>query len=265
MIPFMTEDIYQNIVRSVEKNAPESIHLCGYPKVNAAWIDPELEENMNDVMKVVVLGRAARNASSIKNRQPLADMYIKADFRLPDFYMQIVRDELNVKKVEFSDDLKVEYSVKPQLKTVGPKFGKLVGGIRKALADLDGAEAVAELNANGILKLSVEGQEIGLAREDLLIDIAQVEGLTPELLEEGFVAELISKIQTMRKEAGFEVMDRILVYAEGNAKLQKILEDNRDKISGVVLADSIVCGEMAGYSKEWNINGEKITLGVEKQ
>ena len=281
MIPFMTEDIYQNIVRSVEKNAPESIHLCDYPKVNESWIDTELEENMNDVMKVVVLGRAARNASSIKNRQPLADMYIKADFRLPDFYMQIIRDELNVKKAEFSDDLKVEYSIKPQLKTVGPKFGKLVGGIRKALADLDGAEAVAELNANGILKLDVEGQEIELAREDLLIDIAQVEGfvtqadqgvtimmdtkLTPELLEEGFVAELISKIQTMRKEAGFEVMDRILVYADGNAKLQKILEDNRDKISGVVLADRIVCGETAGYSKEWNINGEKITLGVEKQ
>ncbi len=281
MIPFMTEDIYQNLVRSVDSSAPESIHLCDYPTVNEAWIDKDLEQNMREVTRIVVLGRAARNASGIKNRQPLSRMYVKADFRLDDFYTKIVTDELNVKSVEFSDDLKVEYSIKPQLKTVGPKYGKLVGGIRKALSELDGAEAVAELNANGSLTISVDGQSISLAREDLLIDIAQTEGyvaqadqgvtvmldtaLTPELIEEGFVAELISKIQTMRKEAGFEVMDRIKVYAKGNRHIADILKANKEKISGVVLADDIVIGETAGYTKDWKINSEEVTLGVEKQ
>ena len=281
MIPFMTEDIYQNLVRSVDSSAPESIHLCDYPTVNEAWIDQELEQNMREVTRIVVLGRAARNASGIKNRQPLSRMYVKADFRLDDFYTKIVTDELNVKSVEFSDDLKVEYSIKPQLKTVGPKYGKLVGGIRKALSELDGAEAVAELNANGVLTISVDGQSISLSREDLLIDIAQTEGyvaqadqgvtvmldttLTPELIEEGFVAELISKIQTMRKEAGFEVMDRIKVYAKGNRHIADILKANKEKISRVVLADDIVIGETAGYTKDWKINSEEVTLGVEKQ
>ena len=281
MIPFMTEDIYQNLVRSVDSSAPESIHLCDYPTVNEAWIDQELEQNMREVTRIVVLGRAARNASGIKNRQPLSRMYVKADFRLDDFYTKIVTDELNVKSVEFSDDLKVEYSIKPQLKTVGPKYGKLVGGIRKALSGLDGAEAVAELNANGVLTISVDGQSISLSREDLLIDIAQTEGyvaqadqgvtvmldttLTPELIEEGFVAELISKIQTMRKEAGFEVMDRIKVYAKGNRHIADILKANKEKISRVVLADDIVIGETAGYTKDWKINSEEVTLGVEKQ
>ena len=280
MIPFMTEEIYQNLVRTVDAGAPESIHLCDFPEVNEAWIDEKLEASMDEVMHIVVLGRAARNASAIKNRQPLAKMYVKADFALDSFYTEIVTDELNVKALEFAEDLKVEYSIKPQLKTVGPKFGKLVGGIRQALGALDGAAAVAELNANGVIAIDVNGEKVELAREDLLIETAQTEGfvtqadqgvtvmldteLTPELVEEGFVAELISKIQTMRKEAGFEVMDRIRIYAQGNEKIAMILENNADEISADVLADEIRIGETAGYSKEWNINGEKVTLGVEK-
>ncbi len=281
MIPFMTEEIYQNLVRTVDESAPESIHLCDFPEVNEAWIDEKLEASMDEVMHIVVLGRAARNASAIKNRQPLAKMYVKADFALDSFYTEIVTDELNVKALEFAEDLKVEYSIKPQLKTVGPKFGKLVGGIRKALGELDGAAAVAELNANGVIAIDVSGQKVELAREDLLIETAQTEGfvtqadqgvtvmldtdLTPELIEEGFVAELISKIQTMRKEAGFEVMDRIKVYAQDNEKIASVLTANKEKIAGIVLADDIVIGESTGYVKEWKINSEKVVLGVEKQ
>jgi isoleucyl-tRNA synthetase len=265
----------------VDQSAPESIHLCDYPEVNEAWIDEKLEAAMDEVMHIVVLGRAARNASAIKNRQPLAKMYVKADFALDSFYAEIVTDELNVKALEFAEDLKVEYSIKPQLKTVGPKFGKLVGGIRKALGELDGAAAVAELNANGVISIDVSGQKVELAREDLLIETAQTEGfvtqadqgvtvmldteLTEELVEEGFVAELISKIQTMRKEAGFEVMDRIKVYAKDNDRIASVLEANKEKISGTVLADDIVIGECKGYEKEWKINSEKVVLGVEKQ
>jgi isoleucyl-tRNA synthetase len=281
MIPFMTEEIYQNLVRTVDAGAPESIHLCDFPEVNEAWIDEKLEASMDEVMHIVVLGRAARNASAIKNRQPLAKMYVKADFVLDSFYTEIVTDELNVKALEFAEDLKVEYSIKPQLKTVGPKFGKLVGGIRQALGALDGAAAVAELNANGVIAIDVNGEKVELAREDLLIETAQTEGfvtqadqgvtvmldteLTPELVEEGFVAELISKIQTMRKEAGFEVMDRIKVYAQDNEKIASVLTANKEKIAGIVLADDIVIGESTGYVKEWKINSEKVVLGVEKQ
>ena len=281
MIPFMTEDIYQNLVRTVDPSAPESIHLCDFPAVREEWIDPELEETMKDLLQIVVLGRAARNASGIKNRQPVARMFVKADFTLSNFYTEIIEDELNVRSVEFSDDIRVEYSIKPQLKTVGPKFGKLVGGIRSALAGLDGADAVERLNADGELVIEVNGQSVSLTREDLLIEIAQSEGfvtqadqgvtvmldtrLTPELVEEGFVAELISKIQTMRKEAGFEVMDRIKVSARGNDRIAKILQDNREKIASVVLADDIVIGETMGYTKSWKINAEEVELGVEKQ
>ena len=280
MIPFMTEDIYQNLVRGLDPDAPESIHLCDFPAVRQEWIDAELEENMKDLLQIVVLGRAARNLSGMKNRQPLAKMYVKADFTLSEFYREIIEDELNIKSMEFAEDLRVEYSIKPQLKTVGPKFGKLVGAIRGALASLDGAEAVWELNETGSVHLNAGGEEIALAREDLLIDIAQSEGfvtqadqgvtvmldttLTPELVEEGFVRELVSKIQTMRKEAGFEVMDRIRVFSQGNEKIADILENNADEISHDVLADEIRIGEMSGYSKEWNINSEKVTLGVEK-
>ncbi|MDO4622322.1 MAG: isoleucine--tRNA ligase [Eubacteriales bacterium] len=281
MIPFMTEDIYRNLVCSVDAEAPESIHLCDYPTVQEAWIDTELEETMKSVKQVVVLGRAARNASNLKNRQPLARMHVKAPFVLSEFYTEIIEDELNLKAVEYSEDIKVEYTIKPQLKTVGPKFGKMVGGIRKALAELDGAAAVAELNANGSLAVQVDGQTLQLLKEDLLISLAQTEGyvteadqgvtvmldisLTPELIEEGFVAEIVSKIQTMRKEAGFEVTDRIVVFAEGNDKIARILTENSEKISSVVLADSIKIGETQGYVKEWKINSEKVTLGVEKQ
>ena len=282
MIPFMTEEIYQNLVVSIDKDAPESIHLCDYPVCDESMIDPELEANMKHVLDIVVLGRAARNESGIKNRQPIARMMVKADFDIPDFYQQIVLDELNVKSYEATSeaDSFVDYTFKPQMRTVGPKYGKLLGGIKKALTEIDGKAAMAELNEKGELTLDINGSEVVLTRDDLLIDTAQSEGfetqsyggitvvldkhLTPELLEEGFVRELVSKIQTMRKEAGFEVMDRIKVYAEGNEKLEKIMQDNKEAISGDVLADEFVFGSTGGYTKSWKINSEPVTLGVEK-
>ncbi|MBR2653172.1 MAG: class I tRNA ligase family protein, partial [Lachnospiraceae bacterium] len=282
MIPFMTEEIYQNLVVTIDKDAPESIHLCDYPVCDEAMIDTELEANMKHVLDIVVLGRAARNESGIKNRQPIARMMVKADFDIPDFYQQIVLDELNVKSYEATSeaDSFVDYTFKPQMRTVGPKYGKLLGGIKKALTEIDGKAAMAELNEKGELTLDINGNEVVLTRDDLLIDTAQSEGfetqsyggitvvldkhLTPELLEEGFVRELVSKIQTMRKEAGFEVMDRIKVYAEGNEKLEKIMQDNKEAISGDVLADEFVFGSTGGYTKSWKINSEPVTLGVEK-
>ena len=282
MIPFMTEEIYQNLVVTIDKDAPESIHLCDYPVCDEAKIDTELEANMKHVLDIVVLGRAARNESGIKNRQPIARMMVKADFDIPDFYQQIVLDELNVKSYEATSeaDSFVDYTFKPQMRTVGPKYGKLLGGIKKALTEIDGKAAMAELNEKGELTLDINGSEVVLTRDDLLIDTAQSEGfetqsyggitvvldkhLTPELLEEGFVRELVSKIQTMRKEAGFEVMDRIKVYAEGNEKLEKIMQDNKEAISGDVLADEFVFGSTGGYTKSWKINSEPVTLGVEK-
>ena len=280
MVPFMTESIYQNIVRGVDSSAPESIHLCSFPTVDESKIDADLEAKMAQVMRIVVLGRSARNASNIKNRQPLSKMYVRIDEPLDDFYTAIVREELNVGEVIYDSSLKVQYSLKPQLKTVGPKFGKLVGGIRKALAGMNGADAVAELKENGSLVFTVDGQQVSLGREDLLIDIAQTEGfstqsdgtvtvmldtkLTPELIEQGFVAEIISKIQTMRKEAGFEVMDRIRVYAEGSGKIEEILRANDARIRKTVMADEIITGETKGYVKDWKINSEDVTLGVEK-
>ncbi len=282
MIPFMTEEIYQNLVVTIDKDAPESIHLCDYPVCDEAMIDTELETNMKHVLDIVVLGRAARNESGIKNRQPIARMMVKADFDIPDFYQQIVLDELNVKSYEATSeaDSFVDYTFKPQMRTVGPKYGKLLGGIKKALTEIDGKAAMAELNEKGELTLDINGSEVVLTRDDLLIDTAQSEGfetqsyggitvvldkhLTPELLEEGFVRELVSKIQTMRKEAGFEVMDRIKVYAEGNEKLEKIMQDNKEAISGDVLADEFVFGSTGGYTKSWKINSEPVTLGVEK-
>ena len=282
MIPFMTEEIYQNLVVTIDKDAPESIHLCDYPVCDEAMINTELEANMKHVLDIVVLGRAARNESGIKNRQPIARMMVKADFDIPDFYQQIVLDELNVKSYEATSeaDSFVDYTFKPQMRTVGPKYGKLLGGIKKVLTEIDGKAAMAELNEKGELTLDINGSEVVLTRDDLLIDTAQSEGfetqsyggitvvldkhLTPELLEEGFVRELVSKIQTMRKEAGFEVMDRIKVYAEGNEKLEKIMQDNKEAISGDVLADEFVFGSTGGYTKSWKINSEPVTLGVEK-
>ena len=283
MIPFMTEEIYQNLVRSIDSDAPESIHLTDYPVADESMIDPELEENMDHVLKIVVLGRAARNESGIKNRQPIARMMVKAPYEIPEFYQEIITEELNIKKVEMTDDADsfISYTFKPQLKTVGPKFGKLVGGIRKALTEIDGSAAMKELNEEGTLTLDINGASVVLSRDDLLIDMAQSEGfetqsdgkvtvvldkkLTPELIEEGFVRELISKIQTMRKEAGFEVMDRIRLFVSGNERLEKIIRDNSGTIGRDVLADDFTVGGTGGYTKDWKINGEPVTLGVEKQ
>ena len=282
MIPFMTEDIYQNLVRSIDKDAKESIHLCDFPVVNEKHIDKKLEEDMEDLLEVVVMGRACRNASNIKNRQPIGKMYVKADFNLSEFYTDIIADELNVKNVEFTDDVRAfsSYSFKPQLKTVGPKFGKQLGEIRQALSALDGNAAMDEVNANGSLKLDLPSGEVVLEKDDLLIDIAQTEGyvsqsdnkitvvldtnLTPELLEEGFVREIISKIQTMRKEAGFEVMDKITIYAKGNDKVADIMTKNKDGIISEVMATDLVIDSVEGYEKEWNINGEDVVMGVKK-
>ena len=282
MIPFMTEEIYQNLVRSIDSDAPESIHLTDYPVADESMIDPELEENMDHVLKIVVLGRAARNESGIKNRQPIARMMVKAPYEIPEFYQEIITEELNIKKVEMTDDADsfISYTFKPQLKTVGPKFGKLVGGIRKALTEIDGSAAMKELNEEGTLTLDINGVSVVLSRDDLLIDMAQSEGfetqsdgkvtvvldkkLTPELIEEGFVRELISKIQTMRKEAGFEVMDRIRLFVSGNERLEKIIRDNSGTIGRDVLADDFTVGGTGGYTKDWKINGEPVTLGVEK-
>ena len=282
MIPFMTEDIYQNLVRSVDKDAPESIHLCDFPTVNEAWIDKDLEADMKELLEIVVLGRACRNTANIKNRQPIGTMYVKAEKKMSEFYTDIIADELNVKEVKFADDVEsfISYSFKPQLRTVGPKYGKLLGGIRQALTDINGTAAMNELRTNGVLKLDINGNDVELTEEDLLIETAQTEGyvsesdgetsvvldtnLTPELIEEGFVREIISKIQTMRKEAGFEVMDKIVVYAHGNDNIQDIMKAHEDEIKSEVLADEMVLGETDGYVKEWNINKEAVTMGVKK-
>ena len=282
MIPFMTEDMYQNLVRSVDKDAPESIHLCDFPTVNEAWVDKDLEADMKELLEIVVLGRACRNTANIKNRQPIGTMYVKAEKKMGEFYTDIIADELNVKEVKFADDVEsfISYSFKPQLRTVGPKYGKLLGGIRQALTDINGTAAMNELRTNGVLKLDINGNDVELTEEDLLIETAQTEGyvsesdgetsvvldtnLTPELIEEGFVREIISKIQTMRKEAGFEVMDKIVVYAHGNDKIQDVMKAHEDEIKSEVLADEMVLGETDGYVKEWNINKEAVTMGVKK-
>ena len=282
MIPFMTEDIYQNLVRSIDKNAPESIHLCDFPEVHEAWIDKKLEADMDLVLQVVVQGRACRNAANIKNRQPIGQMYIKAAFELPEFFKEIIADQLNVKKVDFTDDVSAftSYSFKPQLRTVGPKYGKKLGQIKNYLTNVDGNAAMSELKANGQLTFEADGEQIILLEEDLLIDAAQTEGyvsdtdrevtvvldtnLTPELIEEGFVRELISKIQTMRKEADFEVMDHIRVSMDGNEKLEAIARANEEVLKSEVLAEEIIYNGSVGYTKEWHINGEQVTMGVEK-
>ena len=281
MIPFLTEDIYQNLVRTVDKNAPESIHLCDFPEVNESMIDPELEASMDEVLKVVVFGRAARNTANIKSRQPIANMYIKAAKTLDDYFVDILRDELNVKNVEFKEDLSAftAYSFKPQLRTVGPKYGKHLNAIKEYLANVDGNKAMSELKADGVIKFTADDTEIALAEEDLLIDVAKMDGyvtegdnyvtvvidttLTPELIEEGYVREVISKIQTMRKDSDFQVTDRIKVYVTGNAKIAEVMEKNADEIKRVVLGDAFVMDAACDTSKEWNINGEKVTIGVE--
>ena len=283
MIPFMTEDIYRNLVCSIDANAPESVHLCDFPTADASMIDKDLESYMDEVLKIVVMGRAARNAANIKNRQPIANMFVKAPEALSEYFADIIRDELNTKKVTFTDDVEgfVSYSFKPQLKTVGPKYGKLLGGIRQTLPNLDGKKAMAELKETGAIRLDINGETVVLSEEDLLIETAQSEGymteqdnevtvvlettLTPELIEEGFVRELVSKVQTMRKEAGFEVTDRIVIFAAGNEKIETILKNNAEQVKSEVLANDMIFGETRGYVKEWNINGEQVTMAVEKQ
>ncbi len=282
MIPFMTEDIYRNLVCSIDANAPESVHLCDFPEVKEDWIDTKLEEDMEEVLEAVVLGRACRNTANIKNRQPIGKMYVKADKELSDFYMDIIRDELNVKEAEFTDDVSklTTYSFKPQLKTLGRRFGKNINVVREILASLDGQAAMAELNEKGNLTITVDGNEEALEKDDLLIEAAQMEGyisdsdhgitvvldtnLTPELLEEGFVREVISKVQTMRKDAGFEVMDHIRVSMQDNDKVKETVQKNEAQIKSEVMADEITYDKAAGFTKEWSINGEKVTLGVEK-
>ena len=283
MIPFMTEDIYRNLVCSLDASAPESVHLCDFPEVQKEHIDKKLEADMEVVLEAVVLGRACRNTVNIKNRQPIGKMFVKADAALSQFYLDIIKDELNVKEAELTEDVSAltTYSFKPQLKTLGRRFGKNINAVREILAGLDGQAAMAELKEKGTLTIQVEGVDEALAEEDLLIEAAQMEGyvsdsdhgvtvvldtnLTPELLEEGFVREVISKVQTMRKDAGFEVMDHIQLYVKDNDKVKDIVQKNEESLCSDVLADGVTYDEVSGFTKEWSINGEKVTLGVEKK
>ena len=282
MVPFLAEEIYQNLVRSIDKTAPESIHLCDFPTVEEKWIDKELESKMDEIIRIVELGRAARNGANRKNRQPLAEMYVKADKDLDGFYMDIIREELNIKEVIFTKEVEgfVSYNFKPQLKTVGPKYGKQLGKIREALANLDGRAAKAILDSEGKLSFDFGEGPVELTADDLLIETTQREGfytvsdrditvaidtvLTPALIEEGFMREIISKVQTMRKEAGFEVTDHIRITMEGSEKVTAVAEAKKAEITGATLAESLTVGTPVGYTKEWDLNGEKATLGVEK-
>ncbi len=282
MIPFMTEDIYRNLVCSIDKSAPESVHLCDFPMADMTMVDKELEQNMDAVLKIVVMGRACRNSANIKNRQPIGTMFVKAPFELPEFFQEIIEEELNVKKVTFTEDVSsfTDYTFKPQLRTVGPKYGKFLGQIQKALSELNGNQAMAELKSKGSITLDSVNAEVVLCEEDLLITMTQQEGyvtegdnevtvvldtnLSKELIEEGFVRELISKIQTMRKEAGFEVMDKIIVSYQAGEKIHAIFEKYGAQIQSEVLAQQIDSAVVKGYEKEWNINGEKVAMGVEK-
>lgn len=282
MIPFMTEDIYQNLVRSVDDSAPISVHLCEFPTADESMIDTELEDAMAKVLDIVVLGRSCRNASNIKNRQPIVQMFVKADYDLSQLYKDIILDELNVKKVTFTEDVSdfTSYEFKPQLKTVGPKYGKVLGKIQAALKELDGNKAMDELQENGALKFNFDGVDVELTEEDLLISTAQVEGyvsesdngitvvldtnLTDELIEEGFVREIISKIQTMRKDNDYDVMDKITFSLKGNDKIKEIVQKNEDMIKNETLTDEVIYDEVVGDAKEWSINGEDVTFGTKR-
>ena len=282
MIPFMTEDIYQNLVRSIDKDAPESIHLCDFPTVNEEYIDKELEENMAEVLDIVVLGRACRNASGMKSRQPLSSIYVKAGNELKEFYKDIIKTELNIKNVEFVDDVSgfASYSFKPQLKTLGRRFGKNINEVREKLANIDGSAAMADINRQGYIELEIAGVNEKLEKDDLLIETVKSDDyvtdqdgditvvleikLNDELIEEGFVREIVSKLQNMRKDSGFEVMDHIKVYESGNERIKAILSRNSEYIKTQVLADDIMYDADCETSKEWNINGEMVNLGVEK-
>ena len=283
MLPFITEEIYQNLVRSVDKNAPESIHLCSYPEVNENYIDKELEKKMDEVLDIVVLGRNARNSGNVKNRQPVAKMYVLGD-KLDDLYLDIIKDELNVKAVEFVSDVSqyTTYKFKPNFNTLRAKYGKLLGFISKELQNVDGHKTMEELNANGKITLTINGENVELEKEDLLIETFKTEGyavafdkglyvvldtkLTPELIEEGYVREIVSKVQTMRKDAGFEVVDHIYFFVSGNEKIKKIIENNEAEIMKDLLAEEILFDKSEDniFTKEWNINGEEVTFAVKK-
>ena len=285
MIPFMTEEIYRNLVYGIDKTAPESIHLCLYPEVKEEWIDKELETRMEEVLSIVILGRACRNGANIKNRQPIGKMYVKSD-EIPDmpaFYTDIIKNELNIKEVVFTSDVRhfTTYSFKPQLKTLGRRFGKELNEVREILANLDGNKAMDELNGTGSLKISVSGRDELLSKEDLLIESAQMPGyesvedngvtvvldtnLTEELIEEGFVREVISKIQNMRKDSGFEVMDHIDLYVSGNDRIAQIIKRNEAQIKDEVLGEAVHYEETSNAAREWTLNGEKVKLGVVKR
>ena len=281
MIPFMTESIYRNLVCSIDKTAPESVHLCDFPQVNEAHIDKDLEKNMGEVLEIVVLGRAARNEANIKNRQPIGKMYVKAPVVLPDFYKEIVEEELNVKEVVFKDDMEayLTYSFKPQFRVLGPKVGKKMGAIQKALKAVNGHKAKEELDTTGKLVVALPDGDVTLLPEDVEVTMAQTEGfncqryngvtialettLSEELLEEGFVREIISKVQTMRKENGYEVTDHIKVGLKGNEKLENLVKKNESFLKDITLADEVTYGTTSGHEKEWNINGETVTLSVD--
>lgn len=293
MIPFMTEAIYRNLVCSIDKTAPESVHFCDFPEVNEAWVDRDLEKDMEAVQSIVVLGRACRNTANCKQRQPLACMYVKADLTWKDgsgceregmsgFYTEIIADELNVKEIAFTHELDsfISYNFKPQLKTLGKRFGSRLNDLKEALANLNGAAAMAQLADTGVLKLAVGSVEEEIAKEDLLIETSRMGGyvteenggyavvldtnLTEELIEEGNVREIISKLQTMRKDAGFEVMDHICVYASGSAEIEEVMKRNEAELKRVVLAEEIVYGRTEGFAREWNLNGKDVTFAVKK-
>lgn len=282
MIPFMTESIYRNLVCKIDQTAPESVHLCDFPTANEAYIDKKLEKNMELVLDVVVLGRAARNTANIKNRQPIAKIYVKSEKELSEFYQEIIREELNCKEICFTQDVSdfTSYSFKPQLRTLGQKYGKKIAEIKAVLANLDGNAAKKELDTVGTLTILLNDGDICLSSDDLLIETKQSEqyvsmtdngitvvidtNITEELLEEGFVREIISKIQAMRKEADFNVIDHIVVYERGNYKVEKIISDHMESIKNNVLADEVRLGEMDGFIKQWNMNGETVVLGVQQ-
>ncbi len=282
MTPFVADEIYRNLVCSLDKNAPISVHLCSFPEADSALIDAKLEDEMQTVLRIVTLGRAARNNSAIKNRQPLAKILVEAPTELEGMYADIVKEELNIKEIEFINDTSsfTVYSFKPQLKILGAKYGKQIGEIRTALAEIDGAKAMAELKNLGVMTLKLSDAEIKLTEEELLIDVSQKEGfavanerditvvldttLTDELIEEGFVREIVSKIQSMRKDSGFEVLDHIRIYAVGNDKIKDIITANKDEIATDTLCDEFEFTNANAAATEWDINGEKVTLGVEK-
>lgn len=283
MLPFITEEIYQNLVRSVNKESPESIHLCSYPEVNEKYINKELENKMDEVLDIVVLGRNARNSGNVKNRQPIATMYVLGE-KLDDLYLDIIKDELNVKEVEFVSDVSkyTTYKFKPNFNTLRAKYGKLLGFISKELQTIDGHKTMEELNTNGKITLTINGENVELEKEDLLIETFKTEGysvafdkglyvvldtkLTPELIEEGYVREIVSKVQTMRKDAGFEVVDHIYFFVTGNENIKKIIENNETEIKKDLLAEEIVFDRLEEniFTKEWNINGEDVTFAVKK-